>query len=416
MLKKLKLISQNKDARVIFENFISLTVLKILGYVFPIITMPYLAKIIGVEGFGEIALAASVITYFVTITEYGFSYTAVRDIAKNRGDLDRISHIFSAVLFSKVLLMLLCAFILLILTYTIPYFIDKRQLLWLTFLCIPGYIIFPDWFFQAQEQMKYSTILNLLLKLIFTFLVFVVIKEKQDYIYQPLLLAAGTFTSGIAAFVLIFCKFKVKIVHVSLSSVFTMLKNGRSLFLSLLFPNLYNNFSTILLGYFGGIVSTGVFSSGKFFIDLLDQVSGVLSRTFYPFLARRIDKHSLYVKISGSISILMSIFLFAFADILVSLFYTNEFTSSVTVIRIMAICPVALFLGNCYGTNYLILIGKEKLYQKIVLYNSLFGFILSFFSIREWGYVGAAITITTVRITIGVTTWYYANRYKNNIL
>lgn len=82
---KNKLFNQyknNKDVRILTANFASLTFLQVFGYVFPLLTYPYLARVIGSEGFGYIALASSIICYFQTVVDFGFNFTATRDIAK----------------------------------------------------------------------------------------------------------------------------------------------------------------------------------------------------------------------------------------------------------------------------------------------------------------------------------------------
>ena len=146
---------------------------------------------------------------------------------------------------------------------------------------------------------------------------------------------------------------------------------------------------------------------------MAEQVLGVLSRTFFPFLSRRIDKHDTYVKISGSISIFFGIVLFLGAELLVKIFYTDDFTDSIVVIRIMSVAPFFLFLMNTYGTNYLVIVKKEKILRNIILYCSIGGFILAWFAIINFSYVGVAITMTTVWGIRGVLTWYYAMKIKS---
>ncbi|KAA6307511.1 hypothetical protein EZS27_040818, partial [termite gut metagenome] len=178
-------IRKSKDGKALIENFAYLSLLQVAGYIFPLITLPYLARVIGVDKFGEIAFATSVVVYFQTVTDWGFNYTATRDIAQNRNDIYKVSEIFANVMGAKLLLMILSTAIFAICIYFIPFLYDKRLLLWLTFLYIPGILMFPDWFFQAMEKMKYVTIMNVFSKLLFTVLVFVIIKNKEDYIYQP---------------------------------------------------------------------------------------------------------------------------------------------------------------------------------------------------------------------------------------
>jgi PST family polysaccharide transporter len=401
---------KSKDGKILMANFLSLSVLQVTVYIFPLITLPYLARVIGVDTFGEIAFASAIIMYFQTIVDWGFNFTATRDIARNRNNIHKISEIFCNVIGAKLLLLLGCTIIFTICIYFIPYLFEKRLLLWITYLYIPGHILFPDWFFQAMEKMKYITIMNVFSKLLFTVLVFLVIKNKEDYIFQPLLVALGFFMSGCISLWFVFHKFNIQFIFPSLLNIRNHIRNSWNMFISLLLPNLYTNFSVILLGAYGENIATGIYSGGKKFIDLSDQFMQVLSRTFFPFLARRIDKHHLYVKISGTISIVMGIVLFISSNLIVKIFYTDEFSSSSTVIRIMAISPFFLFLMNTYGINYLVLKNKENILRNIILYCSIGGFLFAWAAVTQFGYIGVAITITSVWGIRGLLTWFYATR------
>jgi O-antigen/teichoic acid export membrane protein len=412
-LKILNRLKKTKDGKALLGNFISLSLLKLIGYFTPLITFPYLARVIGVEGFGKLAFASSIVVYFDTLADFGFNYTAVRDIAKKKDDIQEVSRIFSIVMTAKFLLFLFSILIFTILVYCVPILYENRLLLWISFMSIPGRILYPDWLFQAFEKMKYITIMNLISKLLFISLIFVVIKNEEDYIYQPLLVLLGNLLSGIISIYFIRKMFKVRYTFPGLKEVINSIKEGKDMFISLFLPNLYTNFSVTLLGVYGGNFVTGIYSSGKKFIDMAEQVLGVLSRTFFPFLSRRIDKHDIYIKISASISIFFVIVLFLGAELLVKIFYTDDFTESIVVIRIMSVAPFFLFLMNTYGTNYLVIMKKEKILRNIILYCSIGGFVLAWFAIINFSYVSVAITITTVWGIRGILTWFYAMKIKN---
>ena len=161
---KLSKLANNKEAKTIAGNFIWLTVLQIASYAFPFITMPYLARVIGVEGFGKIGFAAAIMVWIETIANWGFNLTATRDVAQNRDNRTTVSIIFSNVLWARMLLMLCSLVILLILIAAIPRFREDYDIILVTFLMIPGHILFPGWFFQAIERMKYVSIFNVLIK------------------------------------------------------------------------------------------------------------------------------------------------------------------------------------------------------------------------------------------------------------
>ena len=248
--------------------------------------MPYLARVIGVEGFGKIAFASAIVVWFQTIADWGFNFTATRDVAKNRDNQEKISEIFSNVLWARVLLMLI-SFTLLLLTIIMgPLFRENYVVLLVTFLFVPGHIMFPDWFFQAVERMKYITILNLLSKLLFTIAVFVFIKEKSDYILQPLFTSLGYLISGIIAMYLIINKWGVKLKHPLFREILKTIKGSTDVFINNIMPNLYNSFSVMLLGFFGGPVSNGLLSAGSKFVAIVQQFMSVISRTFSLFIKK----------------------------------------------------------------------------------------------------------------------------------
>lgn len=415
-LKKLKdltkRVRKSKDGKVLVENFAYLTLLQVAGYIFPLITLPYLARVIGVDSFGKIAFAGAIIGWFYTVADWGFNYTATRDVAKNREDKEKVSQIFSNVLWARCILTLFSFILLIILILLVPKFQEISILLLITFLMIPGYILFPDWFFQAMEKMKYITILNLISKLLFTIAVFVFIKEKSDYILQPLFVSLGFVVSGIIAMYYILVRWKVKLYKPNIKEIRLTIKNSTDIFINNLMPNLYNSFSTFLLGIFGGAVSTGILNSGTKFVDVSQQFMNIISRTFFPFLSRKIESHNLFAKMNIYISLLISALLFIFAPILIKLFFTPEFYDSIKVLQLMSISIFFLSLSSIYGTNYMIIQGYEKQLRNITFVSSIIGFTLSFPLIYFFDYIGAALTVTLTRGILGLSITYFARKIK----
>lgn len=205
-MKYWSVLKNNTDARRLSANVLYLTLLKIAEYLLPLITIPYLSRVIGVDGLGAIAFAAAVVLWLQTISDWGFNYSATRDVARIRDDINAVSEIFSNVFWARCMLMVVSLLILSLLILCFDKFYDNRIVLLLTFLLIPGRILFPEWYFQAIEQMKYVTILNLLTKGLFTAAIFVFIKRAEDYFLQPLFLSIGYIVSGIIAMFIILKK------------------------------------------------------------------------------------------------------------------------------------------------------------------------------------------------------------------
>lgn len=177
-------------------------------------------------------------------------------------------------------------------------------------------------------------------------------------------------------------------------------------------PNFYNSFSIILLGFWGGASANGFYDGGNKFNTIISQFLQVLSRAFYPFLARKIDKHTLFVKISLICALGMSLVTFILAPWLIHTFLSNSFDQSIIVLRILSISIFFLMLSNVYGTNYLILIGKEKLLRNTTMIGSVIGFAMAIPLVYFFDYIGAAITITATRLLLGVMIYFRAQKQK----
>lgn len=405
-------INTSKDGKALASNFGYLMLLQIAGYIFPLLTIPYLARVIGVEGFGQIAFASAVIVWLRTISDWGFNYTATRDVAKNKEDHEIVSRVFSNILWARIFLMFISFCILLITIITIPYFREHKAILLVSFLLVPGNILFPEWFFQALEKMKFITIFSLVSKAIFTILVFVFIKEKSDYILQPLFISLGYIVCGVASCYLIIIKWNYKLHPPNLTNIFSTIKSSTDVFINNIMPNLYNSFSIMLLGLFSGSTANGILNAGSKFLEISQSFLTVISRVFYPFLSRKISKHNLFAKINLTLSILACVFLFILAPYIINIFYTEEFYEAINVLRILSISIVFSALINVYGINFMIIKGYEKPLRQITTVASLIGFVIAFPLIYYYSYIGAAITIVFTRCIIGTTILYKTNNIK----
>lgn len=407
-----KQIAASKDGRTVFANFGYLSLLQVAGYVFPLISMPYLARVIGAEGFGKIAFASAIVVWIQTISDWGFNLTATRDVAQNRDDKELVSRIFSNVLWARSVLTLLSGIILLVVVLLVPYLRENADIIFVTFLLVPGYILFPEWFFQAIEKMKYTTLFNLLLKLTFTVAVFVFIHKREDYLIQPLLTTIGYLLCGIGALYLIFKKWGYTLYKPQGTEILKTIRNSTDVFINNLMPNLYNSFSVMLLGFFGGSTANGIYDGGNRFPVIFYQFQSVLSRAFYPFLSRRPDKHSFYAKLNIVSALIGAVFLILLSPLLIKIMLGDEFEKSIVVMQILSFSVVFLAMGYTYGTNFLIINHKEKPLRNLTFISSIIGMCVSVPLVYYFSYIGAAVTVLLCRGLLGVGSYVLAKRIK----
>ena len=163
------------------------------------------------------------------------------------------------------------------------------------------------------------------------------------------------------------------------------------MFVTVFLPTVYTNLNVLLLSSFNGKTATGLYSGGTKFTSIAYSLFQILSRTFFPFFARKMDAHKTYVKFSLALSVIISLTFFFLARPIVLLFLGNEFEGTINVLRIVAFTPIAMSLMNSYGVNYLVLKGGESLMRNIIIFVTLFGVLVGALGAKYYSYVGVAI-------------------------
>ncbi|MHA1381597.1 MAG: oligosaccharide flippase family protein, partial [Candidatus Helarchaeota archaeon] len=232
------------EKKVLAENFASLSLLQVANYILPLVTLPYLVRVLGPAKYGLIAFAQVFIQYFIILIGYGFELSATREISINREDKDKVSEIFSSVIAVKITLMVISFLVLSSLIFTIPKFKNDWLIYFFTFGMVVGQTLFPVWFFQGMERMKYITFLNITAKLIFTVSIFIFIRKMQHYIYVPLINSFGFLIAGVLGLWIVHKDFKVKFILPNFKSIKHQLKEGWHIFISKVSISLYTTSTT----------------------------------------------------------------------------------------------------------------------------------------------------------------------------
>ena len=209
-------------------------------------------------------------------------------------------------------------------------------------------------------------------------------------------------------------EFDVKLHRPDFKQMFVQIKGSTDIFINELMPNFYNNFSALLLGFYGGAAANGLYDAGKKLCNIFNTIHGAAISTFFPYFSRKTHRHSQFAKINIVVSVFVSLLIFIFAPLLIHLFYGDKFMGAVLVARITAFALVGITLNYVYGTNYLIVIHREHLLRNITIVVSLIGFGVAFLLIPQLGVVGAACTYTISSLLIGVVPMIVSLYVKKN--
>lgn len=383
MIQKIKNTLQSKDNKRMISNTISLSSLQFLNLIFPLITFPYLVSVLGVEKFGLLALSSAVIIWFQMITRYGFELSGVRSISILRDNHDKLVDNFSAIMSVKIILMVFSFLLLNIFIFSIEKFSNDWILYYVTFGLVVGDVLFPSWFFQGMEDMKWITYLNIGVRTFFTILIFVFIKTTEDYIYVPILNSIGMIIAGMVSLYIIKTKFDVSFKIQKISNVILQFKDGWYIFTSRIAVSMYTTVNVILLGYFTNNTIVGYFSIANRLISITVILVNSFTQAIYPNLAQEYSKSKevFYKKFKKILLYMFPVLVFITISSIIAVNFILPFLVEDNAGRIISIfiilsCMIILIPYGALFTSYLVIIEKTKSLNKIVILSAILNITL----------------------------------------
>ena len=181
-------------------NYIFNTLKTLMGVIFPLITFPYVSRILGPDGLGKVDYAQSVVSYFVLIASFGIYGYAVREGARLRDDKEKLNTFCSEIL-AVNLMTVGIAYVLFLLVLGLPKFGAYRSLLLLFSISIPLNVISLDWLYNIFEEYRYITIRSFIFQLISLGLLFILVRLPDDYIWYAFILVVSSVGSNILNFI-----------------------------------------------------------------------------------------------------------------------------------------------------------------------------------------------------------------------
>ncbi len=398
------------DYKRLLSNFFSLSVLQGLNYLFPLITMPYLTRVLGMDKYGLVSYAAVIISYFQMVTDYGFNLSATKDISVNRNDDKKVSEIFSSVMTIKIGLLVVCFALMSLIVEIFGKLRVYDTVYFLTFLGVIGNVLFPVWFYQGIEKMKYITYFNFVSRLAATGLVFIIIKTENDFMKLVLLNSVISVIMGVVSLCVVLKVYKVKYVRPGLNALKENIKEGWYIFISSFSINIYISSNVLILGIFGNNTVVGYYTVVEKLITAVRSLVGIVFQTTYPYICRLADEaleklkrfyRKVFVPLYACL-FLGCLLVFVLSDIIVYIIAGNQVQSAI-VMKILSFVPLIVAL-NIPAYQTLVAYGQKKSYTSVLLSGSVLNILLNLVLAHKFLYYGTAVSvlITEVYITVGL--------------
>lgn len=412
-----------KRNRQVLSNFLSLTVVQFANYVAPLITLPYLFRVLGPSKYGLIEFARAINLYFVILTDYGFSLSATREVSIHRNDPRRLSEIFSAVMLLKLLLVVFSFLALAALVLGVPRLRTDWPVYFLSFGHVVGMWLFPLWFSRGLERMKHIAVLNAVAKLLVIVLILTLIREEADYVYVPLVQSLGYILAGVTGLIVAVRSSPVRVRIPSLDLLKREFRSGWHVFISKMATTLYRTSSAVILGLLTNDTFVAYYAAGNKIVWAVQGLQEPVSQAVFPHVGRLASQSrqaalaftAKVARILGGVMLLMSFALLAGAPHIARLMLGEQFQAGVSVIRILALLPFITAFSNVFGTQIMVNFGLKRLLARILIAAGILNIVVAAILAVPLKHEGVALASLATEIFVTVAMFIALRQSNLNI-
>lgn len=415
---------ENKE-KSLKKNFCMNAILTMSQFIFPLITFPYVSRILLAEGTGKVSFATSIISYFAMFAQLGIPTYGIRACAQVRNDKKKLSKTAQEIFIINIIMSILAYIVFFIALCNVPRLKDEKTLLIIVSATIFFNAIGMEWLYKALEQYTYITIRSVIFKFIALIAMFLLIHQQSDYIIYGAISIFASSASNIFNFFNVHKYISLRPVgeynfkqHLKAVSVFFALSCAATI---------YVNLDTVILGFMKTNVDVGYYNAAVKIKTILVSIVTSLGTVLLPRASYYVEhglKEDFYRITKKAINF---VFLVATPLMLYFMFFAKEgifFLSGNTyggaIVPMQIIMPTLFFIGltNIMGMQILVPLGKEN----IVLYSEIVGAVvdlaINYILIPKYASAGAAIGTLVAEIAVWIVQYIYLRKqikdaYKN---
>jgi O-antigen/teichoic acid export membrane protein len=414
---------KQKNESNIYVNILYLGIIQLLRLGLPLLTFPYLTRVLGVENFGILAFSIGIVTYISLIVDFGFTQIATSKIAKIRDSQIDVDIYFSSVLAAKILLLLFSS-VFLILALLILDVNDIQKCVVITLLLVPsGTLLTSTWFFIGLERMKSLVPIDIIGRFVSIPLIFIFVKDQNDIIFAALFQGLSFVVSGVLALIYIYNKKLVTSLSFNPKFIGESLNEAKDIFFMSLASNLYTASIPVFLGILLGPIYVAYYK-------VADNIRGVavgllspISNATFSRVSHLVKENQILAKKTITkfflIGIILAIFgnaiIFFNAELIVKILAGEGYEQSILVLKLMVIV-IQLGVCNQYiGIQSLIPFGYKNQLSKIVLLAATITLISIYPLINMFGLLGAIFSAISAEFLILIFLIVFHRNVKLNI-
>ena len=398
------------------KNF-GLNLIKILtNLFFPLITFPYISRILLPEGIGRITYVQSINNYFLLFINLGIPLYGIREIAKVRNNKLEKSKVFSEIFFLNISTTIL-GVIVYICFYNLNIIKNDKEIFLIFSLVLLFNFLSVDWFFQGIEDYKYITVRTVIVKMLSTLSLFIFVKKSSDiYIYSIIVvfsLVGSNFFNIVRALKLVQLKLKGLNIKRHLKGIFIIFSMNLAI-------SIYTNLDSVMLGSYGSKYSLGIYSAATKIIVLVMGIVTSLGAVLLPRLSNYIEEKK-EEEIKQILEKTFSFLLFLIIPSIIGIYFTaneiilllagKEYLEATTTLKILSLIILFIGFSNFIGMQILYPRGEEKKVFYSVVVGAIINFSLNLYLIPRYYQNGAAFATCVAEFTVVVIQIFLGYKY-----
>lgn len=403
----------------VIKNFLYNVSYQILTLLLPLITVPYVSKVLGANGIGDYAFTYANTQYFVLFGMIGITLYGNREIAYVRDNPKKLKEIF----FSIYTLQLITTFISLLLFIIFALFLtsyEYRLLYLVQGVNILAAMFDISWLFMGLEQFKKTVVRNTLVKLVSLISIFVFVKSSEDIIIYTAILSLATLIGNLTFWFYISNMFKLKDFKISKLSVH--LKSSLMLFIPQIAIQIYVLLDRTLLGILSSTTEVGFYENSQKIVKIVLTIATAVGTVMMPKIAHTVasgdlDKVKYYIKNSfffvSALSFPLMFGLMGVAKQLSPWFFTDQFAGIDNLLIISSLIILAISWSNVIGMQLLIPLNRVKEFTISVTTGAVINLVLNLILLKRLGAYGACISTIVAESLVTVLQLFFVRKFIN---
>ncbi len=378
------------------KNFVYNILYQILTIIIPLITAPYLARVVGAEGVGIYSYTYSIVYYFMIFTLLGVNNYGNRAIAKVRDDKQKLSRTFWEIYLLQIFMGIIMLVIYSIYLYNFN--VKYKQIAIIQTFYIISAILDINWLFFGLEEFKKTITRNIIVKLGNIILIFLLVKRKEDLWIYTSIMAGMTCIGQLVLWN--FIKNKIQVVKIVFKDIVKHIKPNIVLFIPVIAVSLYKIMDKIMLGKFTDVIEVGYYENAEKIINIPITLITALGTVMLPRISNIVangKNHEVKQYINKSIEFLMFISfpmccgLIGIGYKFAPLYFGYEFQKTGILIMLLALTLPFMSFANVIRTQYLIPMEKDKIYIVSVTIGAIANLFFNIILIPKFKSIGACV-------------------------